>query len=156
MKNLQTINLSTDGNALKAGGIAAVNQGTIDKCGSGLNVGTSPFIHGNEIEDTEEYNNRINAKSLAGGVAGENIGSIRNSHSNALVRTEEVQGQAGGITGKNTGSIENGYNTGRVDAPQGSPPREQTVRYGHVITMILPWNPSPDRRWTPSTRKAQR
>ena len=119
VKNLQTINLSTDGNALKAGGIAAVNQGAIDKCSSGLNVGTSPFIHGNEIEDTEEYNNRINAKSLAGGVAGENTGSIRNSHSNALVRTEEVQGQAGGITGKNTGSIENGYNTGRVDAPQG-------------------------------------
>lgn len=119
VKNLKTINLSTDGNALKAGGIAAVNQGTIDKCGSGLNVGTSPFIHGNEIEDTEEYNNRINAKSLAGGVAGENTGSIRNSHSNALVKTEEVQGQAGGITGKNTGSIENGCNTGRVDAPQG-------------------------------------
>lgn len=119
VKNLKTINLSTDGNALNAGGIAAVNQGTIDKCGSGLNVGTSPFIHGNEIEDIEEYNNKINAKSLAGGVAGENTGSIRNSHSNALVRAEEVQGQAGGIAGKNTGSIENGYNTGKVDAPQG-------------------------------------
>lgn len=118
VNNLKTIDLYTDGTFTYAGGIAAVNEGTIVKCTSGLNVGTAPVINGYEIEDISEFNNKITATEAAGGIVGQNDGTIRDSSSNAAVSAGDTAagtlGKAGGIAGINHGSIANGYNTGEV------------------------------------------
>ena len=105
VNNLKTIDLYTDGTFTYAGGIAAVNEGTIVKCTSGLNVGTAPVINGYEIEDISEFNNKITATEAAGGIVGQNDGTIRDSSSNAAVSAGDTAagtlGKAGGIAGIN-------------------------------------------------------
>lgn len=78
-----------------AGGIVAVNEGTIKNSRSSAKVSI-----------TEEKEG-----SVAGGIAGENTGVICN-----IYNTGEISGaeSSGGIAGENTGSIQYGYANGDV------------------------------------------
>ena len=78
----------------RAGAIAGVNKGTIEYCSSSGNV----------------Y-----ATTHAGGIVGENFsgGTITRSWNNATVSS---RGYAGGIAGENEGSITDCYNTGAISS----------------------------------------
>ncbi|WP_298482591.1 hypothetical protein [uncultured Ruminococcus sp.] len=118
-----------------AGGITAVNKGTIDHCISGVNF-TSGTIHlkGKSIK-AASLNSSIlgdisggiagtNSGSMigcrneavikgvqCGGIAGENTGEIFGCVNNAKIGTTDSS-TAGGLAGKNNGAIKSSYNSG--------------------------------------------
>ena len=122
-----------------SGGIAAVNNGTVDHCVSGVNL-TSGIIHINcEISiDCTALNSDVkgdtsggiagknnglikgcrNAAVVSGaqcgGIAGENSGKIYGSANNVKIGTSSST-ISGGIAGKNGGTIESSYNSGSVN-----------------------------------------
>lgn len=86
-----------------AGGIAALNEGTITGCANE----SAPVTH-NEKATSSYY-------ALAGGIAGQNSGTIALSYNLARVTGgKENSGYIGGIAGKNesAGTIESCYNRG--------------------------------------------
>ncbi len=124
-----------------AGGIAAVNEGTIDHCISGVNATgqtTVPLPSGLTVNPAN-YNSRING-TYSGGVVAVNHGTITGSRSSADVTGTNCGGiaslndgtiygcanngtiglsspsceQAGGLAGTNGGSIESSYNSGKI------------------------------------------
>ena len=121
-----------------AGGIAAVNNGTIDHCISGVNL-TTGTLHINEdiVIDPAVLNSDIKGE-ISGGIAGENNGLIIGSRNAAVVTGSQCGGIAavntgriygcannaaisssntsvsGGLAGKNSGKIESSYNSGNV------------------------------------------
>lgn len=120
-----------------AGGVAAINYGLIDGCGSGANIHSAAtiFRDGKPVP-ISTLNSEIKGTFYAGGIAGQNEGVIKNSHSNA-----QVTGQtAGGIAGVNSGSILNIYNTGNVSAMAsaggiaGANTGAGSIRYGYNST----------------------
>lgn len=116
------------------GGIAGVNDGTItmDDTARLINKGivtgntnvggiagtnTNTGIIENSRNETELKATGDNAQYF-GGVAGNNLGIIRNSRNEGSITSEKVQ-YVGGISGNNAGRIENVTNTGEVKAEQG-------------------------------------
>lgn len=99
-----------------SGGIAAINNGTIDHCISGVNL-TSGIIHINsEISiDSVALNSDIRGE-ISGGVAGQNSGSITGCRNAAIVSGT----QCGGIAGENTGKIYGAANSVRIGAASSS------------------------------------
>lgn len=121
-----------------SGGIAAINNGTIDHCISGINL-TSGIIHINSdiTIDAVALNSSIKGE-LSGGIAGENNGLITGSRNAAVVTGAQCGGVAaenngkiygcansvkigassssvsGGLVGRNGGIIESSYNSGTV------------------------------------------
>lgn len=121
-----------------SGGIAAINNGTIDHCISGINL-TSGIIHINSdiTIDAVALNSSIKGE-LSGGIAGENNGLITGSRNAAVVTGAQCGGIAsenngkiygcansvkigaslssvsGGLVGRNGGIIESSYNSGMV------------------------------------------
>ena len=88
-----------------AGGIAALNEGTITGCANE----SAPVTH-NEKATSSYY-------ALAGGIAGQNSGTIALSYNLARVTGgNENIGHIGGIAGKNesAGTIESCYNRGDI------------------------------------------
>lgn len=88
-----------------AGGIAALNEGTITGCANE----SAPVTH-NEKATSSYY-------ALAGGIAGQNSGTIALSYNLARVTGgKENSGYIGGIAGKNesAGTIESCYNRGDI------------------------------------------
>lgn len=88
-----------------AGGIAALNEGTITGCANE----SAPVTH-NEKATSSHY-------ALAGGIAGQNSGTIALSYNLARVTGgKENSGYIGGIAGKNesAGTIESCYNRGDI------------------------------------------
>lgn len=88
-----------------AGGIAALNEGTITGCANE----SAPVTH-NEKATSSYY-------ALAGGIAGQNSGTIALSYNLARVTGgKENSGHIGGIAGKNesAGTIESCYNRGDI------------------------------------------
>lgn len=88
-----------------AGGIAALNEGTITGCANE----SAPVTH-NEKATSSYY-------ALAGGIAGQNSGTIALSYNLARVTGgKENIGHIGGIAGKNesAGTIESCYNRGDI------------------------------------------
>lgn len=121
-----------------SGGIAAINNGTIDHCISGINL-TSGIIHINSdiTIDAVALNSSIKGER-SGGIAGENSGMITGSRNAAVVTGAQCGGIAaenngkiygcansvkigassssvsGGLVGRNCGIIESSYNSGTV------------------------------------------
>ncbi len=121
-----------------SGGIAAINNGTIDHCISGINL-TSGIVHinSNITIDAVALNSSIKGE-LSGGIAGENNGLITGSRNAAVVTGAQCGGIAaenngkiygcansvkigassssvsGGLVGRNCGIIESSYNSGTV------------------------------------------
>lgn len=121
-----------------SGGIAAVNNGTIDHCISGVNF-TSGTIHFKNISiNASQLNSNIKG-GLSGGIAGENSGQITGCRNAAVVTGSQCGGIAavntgkiygcannakigttdtsvsGGLSGKNCGTIESSYNSGSLN-----------------------------------------
>lgn len=109
VKDLFVFDCDFSSSSKTAGGIAAVNEGTIDHCTSGVNI-TSGYIHknGNEYY-APELNSKINGE-ISGGVVGENSGSLIGCRSSAVVSGTIC----GGIAGVNTGTIYGCANNGKV------------------------------------------
>ena len=89
-----------------AGGIAAVNNGTIDHCTSGVNLATTKKIKGKKIS---EYNSFV-AGAQAGGVTAVNNGTITGTRSSAYV----IGTQCAGIACVNNGTIYGSANNGPI------------------------------------------
>ena len=100
VKDLYVIDCKFSSSSETAGGIAAVNYGTIDHCISGISISSGNL----KIEDKTihwvELNSTVQG-GISGGIAGENSGSIIGCRSSAMV----FGTQCGGIAGVNTGTI---------------------------------------------------
>ena len=127
----------------KGGSIAAVNNGTIDHCTNGINVGSAVVFTDPKTKKpikANEFNSYINS-ALSGGIVAENNGNVIGCRNAGIVEGTECGGisavnngkiygcanngvvgvegssktnTAGGITGKNGGIIESSYNSARV------------------------------------------
>lgn len=116
VKNLFVFDFNFNGNTGKSGGIASINNGTIDHCISGVNLTTGTiFIKGNPIK-VSDYNSKING-NISGGIAGENNGSIIGSRNCGTVNAVEI---CGGVAGINNGKIYASSNSGSVGASKSS------------------------------------
>lgn len=91
-----------------AGSIAAVNNGTIDHCLSGVNLTSGSVTIGN-IHISPELNSLI-LSDLSGGVAGINNGTITGTRNAAIV----MGTNCGGIAGENNGTIFGSANNGTI------------------------------------------
>lgn len=95
-----------------AGSIAAVNNGTIDHCTNGINVGSAFVFKNPETKEpikASELNSEIKG-TLSGGIAARNAGLIRGCRNAAVITGTEC----GGIAGINTGKIYGCANNGTV------------------------------------------
>lgn len=101
----------------RASGVATVNNGMIDECISGANLTSTTHnpTTGEEIP-LASLNTFVNGEDMAGGVAVENNGTIRNTASYASVTASGMDGVAGGIAAVNNGVIENSYSKGKISA----------------------------------------
>lgn len=104
-----------------AGGLAAVNQGVIDYCSVGINIGGTGDEAGNVDSDVplSSLQTVVSGIDVAGGVVALNQGIIRNTRNNAIVTGGDATSGygaaiAGGIAGINEGTITNFYNLGHV------------------------------------------
>lgn len=136
----------SDMNTEYAGSIAAVNNGTIDHCISGVNY-TSGYISidvdkdgENEFISLADLNSNIQGKT-AGGFTAVNNGTITGCRNASVVKGSEISagiagsntgtiygcanngtiGSAsskisGGLAGENTGTIELGYNSAKINS----------------------------------------
>lgn len=131
----------TTSSCQNAGGIAAVNNGTISYCVSGVNITSGRLFYNPKTQESiaaAELNSNIRGKT-AGGVAAINNGKICASrNASIVVATENAGGIAGmnkgeiyacannagigstgakvsgGLAGTNTGRIESSYNSGKI------------------------------------------
>ncbi len=131
--------------ALMASGFVGINYGTLNGCGSGVNLtsaGTT-FLYGNDNPVAiSTLDSDILGEVTAGGLAAVNEGTIKNSRSSADVTiVEEKEGSvAGGIAGENTGTLCNIFNTGEISGAEiaggiaGT--NEGSIQYGYTNTDI--------------------
>lgn len=120
-----------------AGGISAVNNGTIDHCISGANLTTGTIHFNGSSVNISAFNSSIKGEK-SGGAVGENNGIITGCRNASVVSGTQCGGIAaentgkvyccanngsvgttasiisGGLTGKNAGIIESSYNSGSV------------------------------------------
>lgn len=140
VKNLFVLDCDFRVSSNKAGGIATINNGTIDHCVSGINSFLTGTVNLPNITiDSSELNSIIKG-DVCGGIAGENNGTIigcRNASvlygtqcgGIAAVNAGKIYGCAnngkigdsdttvsGGLAAKNGGIIESSYNSGKVNA----------------------------------------
>lgn len=149
VQDLFVVNYSYITSSENAGSIASINNGTIDHCTNGINVG-SAFIFTNpntkEPMKAYEYNSEIKG-ILSGGIAARNAGLINGCRNAAVIKGTECGGiagintgkiygcanngtvgtanssetkTAGGIAGKNGGTIESSYNSEMVNGKSGN------------------------------------
>lgn len=122
-----------------SGGIASINNGTIDHCISGVNLTTGTIHINSEISiDAVALNSAVKGE-ISGGIAGENTGLITGCRNASVVTGTQCGGIAGenvgkiygcansvkigtstssvsgGLAGKNSGTIESSYNSGAVN-----------------------------------------
>lgn len=139
VKNLLVYDCDFKSSSEVSGGIASINNGTIDHCLSGINL-TSGVIHiNNNITIDAVALNSIVKGEISGGVAGKNNGLITGSRNASVVTGNQCGGIAsenngkiygcansakigsstsavsGGLVGRNGGSIESSYNSGTVN-----------------------------------------
>lgn len=112
-----------------SGGIAAINNGTIDHCISGINL-TSGIVHINSdiTIDAVALNSSVKGE-LSGGIAGENNGLITGSRNAAVV----TGAQCGGIAAKNNGKIYGCANSVKIGASSSSVSGGLVGRNGGII-----------------------
>ena len=117
VRNLSVVDFDYEEEARVAGGLAGVNFGTIDGCGSGINLNSAATIYRNGEEvPISTLDSIIRASKCAGGLVAVNEGIIRNSRSSAdiVMGESEEENYAGGIAGFNEGTIINVYHTGAI------------------------------------------
>lgn len=118
VSNLIFVDCDYNANSETAGSIAAVNNGTVDHCLSGLNLTTGTIfidINGdgvNEKLSLSQFNSDIKG-NISGGLVAVNNGSIIGSRNASIVSGTDV---CGGISGVNTGLIYGCANTGSIGA----------------------------------------
>ncbi|WP_294657656.1 phosphatidylinositol-specific phospholipase C domain-containing protein [uncultured Ruminococcus sp.] len=137
VKDLFVYDCDFKGSAKTGGGIAAVNDGVIDHCVSGINAVSGTIFIKNLKINASDLNSILNA-DVCGGVAGINNGKITGTRNCSIVKGNECGGisaintgeiygcantgktgldtstVAGGLVGKNSGKIESSYNCGNV------------------------------------------
>lgn len=115
VKDLFVFDCDFSSSSKTAGGIAAVNNGTIDHCTSGVNITSGTLhIHGKEIK-AAELNSKIKGE-IIGGIVGENSGSITGCRNASVI----LGTQCGGVAGVNTGTIYGCANNGKVGTTSSS------------------------------------
>lgn len=123
VKNTMVADFDYSEPAIIASGFAGINYGTIDGCGSGVNLtsaGTT-FLYGNDKPVAiSTLDSEVIGTACAGGLVAVNEGTIKNSRSSANVSiAEEKEGStAGGIAGENSGEICNIFNTGKISGAE--------------------------------------
>ncbi|MGN0470783.1 MAG: hypothetical protein ACI4GV_07715, partial [Acutalibacteraceae bacterium] len=100
VKNLLVFDCDFISSSKAAGGIAAVNKGTIDHCSSGVNLTTGCIVLSDKTIDLASLNSDIKGDS-SGGIVGENSGTVTGCCNSAVVSGK----QCGGIASVNTGKI---------------------------------------------------
>lgn len=118
VKNLSVIDFDYSEAAEYAGGLAGINNGTIDGCGSGVNITSSAMIFrkGQTVAvPITTLDSEIKATQIAGGLIAVNEGQIINCRNNSEVTvTSNEESYAGGIAGQNNGIIMNVYQNGTI------------------------------------------
>ena len=137
-----------------AGGIAAINNGTIDHCISGVNANSGKVIYslGGDGSMANQYNSYVNGNT-SGGIAGVNNGTITGSRSSAAVVGSDCGGivctnkgtiygcanngstgkdsvtvkRCGGIAVENNGTIASSYNSGKENCSAATPAQMGSV-----------------------------
>ena len=112
VENLIVFDFEYTDNCSVSGGIAAVNNGIIDHCQSGINLSTG-YIYpkdGSAPIKTSELNSIVIGE-ISGGIAGENNGTIIGSRNASIVRGSKT---SGGIAGVNNGKIYGSANSGTI------------------------------------------
>ena len=106
------------------GGLAGMCSGTLVNCSSSASVFVSDISGGGLAGENTRAGNivkcfsagRVSARSYAGGIAGQNNGTVSDCYS--ITQASATKGGAGGITTLNYGIVRNCYSTGKVSAPQ--------------------------------------
>lgn len=111
VKDLAVIDCDFSKKSEYAGGIAAVNNGTIDHCLSGINMDPSVKIYGRNGKRLrlDEYNSYVKG-NYSGGIAAVNNGTITGTRNGAFV--DGANG--GGIAAENNGTIYGSANNGAI------------------------------------------
>ena len=111
VKDLAVIDCDFMVRSAAAGGIAAVNDGLIDHCVSGINTQSQKLIETKygQSRSIISFNSAVNG-TVSGGIAGTNNGTIKGSRSSAFVIGENCAG----IAGINNGTIYGCANNGPV------------------------------------------
>ncbi len=132
-----------DSSCQYAGGIAAINDGTIYKCVSGLNLTSGRIFKNPQIQESiaaKDLNSNIRG-NIAGGIAAVNNGTISATRNSSIVVAVENTGGiaginngrihdcannaaigntsskvSGGLAGTNTGEIKSSYNSGKIQS----------------------------------------
>lgn len=127
VENLKVqVKMTPEGEQSYIGGLCALNRGTINNCTvSGLVSGASEIggIAGGNEKTGEIIGSsssvQVKGKNQTGGIAGTNLGLIRNSNNTGKINFEanEWGTNTGGIAGRNDGSIKNCTNSGDVGYP---------------------------------------
>lgn len=109
VKNLFMFDCDFKSSTKNSGGIASINNGTIDHCTSGVNLSTGTIHIGNETINASALNSSIKGE-ISGGIVGVNNGNIIGCRNASVVSGT----QCGGITGENTGKIYGCANNGSI------------------------------------------
>ncbi len=144
VKDLSVLDTSFSVKSEKAGGIAAVNNGTIDHCISGLNTESGLTVNTEKHGKINVYSLNSYIKGIiAGGIAAENNGTITGTRNGSFAEGEKCGGIAGinkekgiiygcanngavgkntvsvkfsgGLAGVNDGAVKGSYNAGSVN-----------------------------------------
>lgn len=114
VKDLFVIDCDFTAYSKSSGGIAAVNNGTIDHCISGVNFTSGTIYIKNKAIDAASYNSTVKGE-LGGGIAAENNGLITGCRNSSVISGKQCGGIAGENNGKIYGCASNGK-TGGTDA----------------------------------------
>ncbi|MDO5124329.1 MAG: hypothetical protein Q4D44_06665 [Eubacteriales bacterium] len=115
VKDLFVFDCDFSASSKTAGGIAAVNKGTIDHCTSGVSLTTGNILWDGKKVNATELNSYVYGE-ISGGIVGENGGSLIGCRCSAVVAGT----QCGGVAGVNTGTIYGCANNGKVGTSKSS------------------------------------
>lgn len=143
VNNLFVFDYKYNKSCVNAGAIAAINNGTIDHCTNGINVGSAAIFTNPETKEpvsASSFNSEVKGElsggivsknnglitgcrnagkvtgNECGGIAGENTGKIYGCANNGTIGIEgsSLTKTAGGIAGKNGGIIGSSYNSAKI------------------------------------------
>ncbi len=137
-----------------AGGLAGMNEGTIERAGSGASVSVfgigGGLVGRNDGTIVQSYATgdlgTVNTQLVAiqgGGLVGSNNGTISQSYATGNAAGDVVFGAAGGLVAYNNGTISQSFATGLVAGSAADPhqdPELAGVANGGTLTPDVYWN----------------
>lgn len=113
LSNILTCKIKYSGDADTVGALVGINYGIVDNCDTGI------YVLGTYGYSFKSDNTILSGNNIVGGLVGENkkSGSILNSSSSAQVTSDYI---AGGLVGQNAGTIQNAYNLGAITTTSSS------------------------------------